>query len=108
MCVGCSSEKNYDELLLCAIDKSDVVFMQQKNQNKAREGNFGIYWYWHTEKSFGFSPSEIIGLGCADHYDKTDNLRLSWCVHGTCAGSRMGVKTGFTSSSYRKLILVKK
>lgn len=106
-CVGCIGELNQDEFVLCAIDKAKHIFKYSNNANESIQGSFNIYWYWHCDKSFGFAPNSIISLGCADHHDKSDNKRLSWCVHGTCAGSRVGMKTGFTSASYRKIIMIR-
>lgn len=109
VCVGAINEgEDADNIILCGIDYLQVALRKTKSLYEAKIGSNSIYWYWLEEKSFGFSPKKPIWLSCADHAEKYNNtMRLSWCVHGTCGGSRLGKFSGLTEAHYKKLILVK-
>jgi len=109
ICVGAlNASVDCDKMLLCGIDFISNALEESNSLTEAREGSEGIYWYWVTYKSFGFGPNSRILLSCADSIDiGACDDRISWCVHGTCGGSRLGVVSALTKSNYKKVILVK-
>lgn len=110
ICIGAINEnEDPDDIILCGIDYIAYALRKTNSLYQAVHGSNDIYWYWVEDKSFGFSPKKGIWLSCADHAEKhCCSARLSWCVHGSCGGSRLGNLSGMTDSNYKKLILVKK
>ena len=110
ICIGAINEnEDPDDIILCGIDYIAYALRKTNSLYQAVHGSNDIYWYWVEDKSFGFSPKKGIWLSCADHAEKhCCSARLSWCVHGSCGGSRLGNLSGMTDNNYKKLILVKK
>jgi hypothetical protein len=109
ICVGAINASNFpDVILLCGIDFISNALEETNSITEAYLGGGGIFWYWVNNKSFGFTPNNKIFLSCADSVEigSCEN-RLSWCVHGTCGGSRLGTVSGLTKPNVKKLILVK-
>jgi len=109
ICIGAINESiDSNKIVLCGIDFISKVFEETNSITEANQGSNSIFWYWVTYKSFGFAPNKRIFLSCADNIDiGSCDSRISWCVHGTCGGSRLGGISGLTKSNIKKIILVK-
>jgi hypothetical protein len=57
----------------------------------------GTYWYNTPNWSIGFAPTNIINQSSADY--GTTGLRLSWHLHPTAGGYRLGDILGLNSST---------
>lgn len=107
ICVGVIDVQiNNDLFILCALDYARHALFLTPNPKVANKGE-GAYWYRFSTKSFGFSPVENIDLACADQENEKSELRVSWCIHGSCAGSRVGDIKGCTNPKFKKVILLK-
>jgi len=50
----------------------------------------GTYWYNTIDASIGFAPTATINQTTADAYDVSNPLRLSWHLHESVGGWRLG------------------
>ena len=59
----------------------------------------GTYWYNTPNQSIGFAPTATISQSSADVEDTSADLRLSWHLHPSVGGWRLGSFTGLNSST---------
>ena len=59
----------------------------------------GTYWYNTPNQSIGFAPTGTISQSSADITDYSSGLRLSWHLHPTVGGWRLGSATGLNDST---------
>ena len=59
----------------------------------------GTYWYNTPNKSIGFAPTATIAQNSADTANLSDDLRLSWHLHPSVGGYRLGSFNGLNSST---------
>ena len=104
LCVG-GMRIGSENIELCAFGLTQNVISQTtKNQPNKHES---VYWYLTDGYCFGFSPVYKINQYNADFEDTSDKKRLSWHLTGS-GGWRVGDVTDLgSSSSWKKIILIK-
>lgn len=82
-------------ILLAAAAPTSAVFTETvKNVPQLLNGT---YWYNTPNWSMGFAPTNVINQNSADY--GTTGLRLSWHLHPTVGGYRLGDILGLNSST---------
>ena len=107
LCIAGSDSQNNNLLVLVACGNCSVVL--KKTPKNTPNLHNGAYWYYTPDsgsKSMGFAPTASISQEEGDHYDKSNNQRLSWHLDST--GCRLGTLIEIHSDTRYYQVVLKK
>ena len=106
MCVGAYSSSSASTATVAACGLRGDVLTTTSSTSTAYESN-GVYWYFYSPKSFGFSATSTISLGSADTASADCSYRLSWQLDQGSGGYRAGCTSDLGSdTTWHKRVVV--
>ena len=105
LCFGCYNIA--DPNLILTIACGNCLDVTQSTSLNTPNIYNGVYWYFTTGKSFGYSDVSIITQNSADNYYLSDTKKVSWHIDQNIGGWRCGAINSLNNDNitYYKIIL---